>query len=245
MPYVITTFDFVHVTTLPLEYRGGVIRKKRLAVAAEMTESTAYHARKHILELPVHRQLTESQKQIELDVKNSVFSADKIPLFSLRPPELLCVKRVKHYFSWFVREKVSVKDAKTVHLKFCLETHWVDELGFLVKLRPSAVSEFQKYLNHESFSGLDCLRRSDAATILKHLNHSQVHSRFISDDKQLSSTNAEVVQTNILPNNSVKFLLSILYSFGEFDTEIDLFNVACLREAFAKAKIIPDNGDPH
>ena len=127
----------------------------------------------------------------------------------------------------------------------CLQAHWVDGLGFLVKLRPSAVIDFQNYLESDCFSDLDRLRCSDAATVLKHLSQSQVRSRFVSDDKRLSSTNSEVVHTNILPNNPVKFLFSILYSFGEFDTEIDLFNVTSLKEAFMKAKIIPNNGDPH
>ena len=250
MPYVITTFDFVHVTTLPLEFRGGVIKKRPQLIGDEMNNAvTAYFARKDIHQLPVHRQLTESQKLIEVDVKSSQFSVDKISIFSLRPPELLCVRRVKYYFSWFVREKVSAKDAKAAYLKFinrnCLESNWIDGLGFLVKLRPSAVKDFQIYLESQTFSGLDCLRRSDAAFVLNNFSHSQVYSCFVSDNKSLSTTNAELVETNILPNNPVKFLLSILYSFGEFDTEIDLFNVTSLKEAFVKSNIIPDTGDPH
>ena len=247
MPYVITTFDFVHVTTLPLEYRGGVIIKKR---HDELNDSdTAYYSRKNILKLPFHRLLTESQRLVEADVKTSDFSADKISIFSLRPPELLCVRTVKNYFSWFVREKVAAKDVKVVYSKFlkqnCLNSHWVDSLGFLVKLRPSAVTDFRNYLGSEVFEGPDCLRKSDAENVLNNLSQSEVYGRFVSNDKRLSNTNAEVVQTNILPYNPVKFLLSILYSFGKFDTELDLFNVTSLKDAYVKAQVIPENVDPH
>ena len=200
--------------------------------------------RRDILQFPSYRLLTPSQCIIEADVSCSEFSVDKVTLFSLRPPELFFVKKLKQYFSWFVRDNVPRNSKKVnVYAHFLhenvLSSHWLDATGFLLKLRPCAVSLFRAFVSDQILLTPNDRNLSDAVFILENLHLPSVRKNYVSMDATLSNCVAEVVFHNVLPIYPVKFLLSVLLALGEFDTELDLYCVPTLKDAYIKAKLLP------
>ena len=65
--------------------------------------------------------------------------------------------------------------------------------------------------------------------------------QFVAHWKHLSEEEAVVVFSSILPNNPTKFLLLLLLTFGDFDTELDILNVQTFKEAYITAKVLSDS----
>ena len=105
LPSVITIMDFVSVLS---ENRGGVIleRKKRTVANGNRpgipNESTVV-IREKMPGLPRDRRFTRSQKTVQDSLCKTLFSTDKVIVFSVRPPESLYVDSLNKYFRCFVR----------------------------------------------------------------------------------------------------------------------------------------------
>ena len=244
LPYVCTNVDFVHVPTVPKEYRSGIVIEKRFHKSPNFsaTFTDGVRVRKELLELPKLRQFTKSQTLLLADVENSFISPDKVTVFGLRPPELLFVSQLKDYYSWFVRCKPRRTNCLSNHEKFLKKSLrkscWVDALGYLVKLRPSAVNSSvslcQEKFCEERNQFLKREMRKHIVPILENKNSSQ----FVAHWRNLSEEEAVVVFSNTLPNNPTKFLLHLLLTVGKLDTELDILNVQSFKEAFIKAGIL-------
>ena len=245
LPYVCTNVDFVHVPTVPKENRSGIITEKRFSnnIKLGATFMEGIRVRKHVLQLPNHRQFTRTQSFLLADVENSSISPDKVTVFGLRPPELLFVSKLKNYYSWFVRCKPRTKKSISNHevfLKRSLRRScWVDALGYLVKLRPCSVDAFVNFCRANGTDGRDGILKREMRRHIVPLLVTKKASQFVAHWKQLSEEDAVVVFSNVLPNNPTKFLLHVLLTNGEFDTEMDILNVQSFKEAFTTAKIIP------
>ena len=245
LPYVCTNVDFVHVPTVPKEFRSGIVTEKRFSnnVKLGATFMEGIRVRKHVLQLPKHRQFTRTQIFLLADVETSSISPDKVTVFGLRPPELLFVSKLKNYYSWFVRCKPQTKKSISNHEVFLKRnlrrSCWVDALGYLVKLRPGSVDAFVNFCRTNGSDGRDGILKREMRIHIVPLLVTKKASQFVAHWKQLSEEDAVVVFSNILPNNPTKFLLHVLLTNGEFDTELDILNVQSFKEAFTKAKIIP------
>ena len=100
-PCINSSFDFIHVPSIVMERRGGVLKnfKQNLNVIEK------YMTTREDLNLPQDRIFTSNQKFIIYDAFTSSYCMDKVTIFSLRPPELLCVYTMESYFNFFVREE--------------------------------------------------------------------------------------------------------------------------------------------
>ena len=244
MPYVSTNVDFVHVCTMPKEYRSGTIieKKRKNSNSFSCTFNEAKRVRKDLLQLPSYRLMTRHQELLLEDAEQSSINPDKVTVFGLRPPELLFIDKMKEYFSWFVRSKTSrtksVSSHESLLSKNLGKSHWVDCLGYVVKLRPCAVPEFIKLCKVRCSNDRDRrIKEELLKTVCPKLN-SRLDSLFVSGLKTLSDQVAVVVFTNTVPNNPTNFLVHYLLSFGKFITELDLLNVRTFKDAFAAANLI-------
>ena len=125
---------------------------------------------------------------------------------------------------------------------------WVDIFGFVVKLRPSAVTSFLAFfstLEEDKSNGYNFFPSSQYFLTNFH-NDAMPRSMFVSQNLLLSQTDAEVVSSNILPNNPPRFLIHLTITLGQFETELDLFNCASLSLAFKIARNLHDSpGETH
>ena len=153
LPTVITTMDFVSVPTVALENGRGVILMRKHNTCSRtnipgVANEGPCEIREHHLRLPRHRLFPSSQKIVLESVNKTPFSTDKVTVFSLRPPELLFVNKLRPYSRWFKREKLSGK-REAVSVRFLKndvrESTWVDGENYAIRLRPSAVSETQLF----------------------------------------------------------------------------------------------------
>ena len=78
---------------------------------------------------------------------------------------------------------------------------------------------------------------SDILPILRKNNNNEL---FVARPKKLCNKNPIVVFSNTLPSNPTKFLIHFILSFGNFETELDLFHVANLKESFVSASLFVD-----
>ena len=202
--------------------------------------------REHHLRLPRHRLFTRSQKIVLESVNNTPFSTDKVTVFSLRPPELLFVNKLRPYFRWFKREKLSGK-RENISVRFLKndvrESTWVDGENYAIRLRPSAVSEFSAFVQESSAANPTDSRLLDAFVIISVILNISSHpgrSFFVSSDPILSNTPAEVVFSKVYPRNPANFLIHFLLSNAAFETEFELFDVPTLKDAYVKGGVVPD-----
>ena len=251
LPTVITTMDFVSVPSVSLENRGGVILKRKNNTQSRsnrpgIANEGPAEIREHHLHFPNHRLFTPGQKIVLESVNKTPFSTDKVTVFSIRPPELLFVNKLKLYYRWFVREKLPGKK-ETICVRFLKndvrDSTWVDGENKAIRLRPCAVDEFSNYIQ-------DCLLQNSAdnrlldamlvvSEVINNLSHPN-RSFFVSADPNLSNTPAEVVFSKVYPRSPANFLIHFLLSNAKFETELELFDVATLKDAFVKGEIVPD-----
>ena len=119
----------------------------------------------------------------------------------------------------------------------------MDGANKAIRLRPCAVDQFSNYVQ-------DCLlqnsadnRLIDAMLVVWEVinNLSQPNrSFFVSADPNLSNTPAEVVFSKVYPRSAANFLIHFLLSNAKFETELELFDVATLKDAFVKGENVPD-----
>ena len=251
LPTVITTMDFVSVPTVSLENRGGVLLKRknntqsRANVPGVANEGPA-EIRQHHLHFPRHRLFTGGQKIVIESVNKTPFSTDKVTVFSLRPPELLFVNKLKLYYRWFVREKLPGKK-ETICVRFLKndvkDSTWVDGENYAIRLRPCAVGEFSNYVQECLLTTPADDRLNDAWRVITEVLNVASHqnrSFFVSADPNLSNTPAEVVFSKVYPRSPANFLIHFLLSNACFETELELFDVPTLKDAYIKGKIVPD-----
>ena len=233
LPCILTSFDFVHVPSVALEHRGA-IPKKSLNNAMNYLASLREN-----LNLPSFCYFTINQKIMIEDLLYSKLSVDKVTKFSVRPPQLLFIKKMKFFYSHFTTvKKISKKEDLICRLKK-FPVPWIDGCNCLLQVRSSSLETLKKYIAEKLVQNNDVHYRR-FKRILDNIHSEPFKSTFLCEDTNLSQSPAVVVFSTVYPKNSFKFLLHLLYTMGEFDTEIDLFNARTLRGCFVKANILPD-----
>ena len=85
--------------------RGVILKRKNITQSRSSRPGTAKEGpaeiREHYLHFPNHRPFTPGQKIVLESVNKTPFSTDKVTVFSIRPPELLFVNKLKLYYRWF------------------------------------------------------------------------------------------------------------------------------------------------
>ena len=248
LPYVCTNIDFIHVPTVPKEFRSAIVIEKKIASTMNFSAvfAEAVRIRKNFLKLPKHRQLTKNQELLLADVEASSITPDKVTIFGLRPPELLFVSSLKSYFSWFVRFKYNISKGKSSHdillSRASCNDFWVDCLGYVIKIRPPAIFDFLDFCATRSGNPRDeFLKEECRKHIVPKLQGANSCPRLVAYNLCFSDQKAIVVFTNTLPSSPTKFLLHFVLTFGSFDTELDILSVSSLGESFVAAKLVERN----
>jgi len=101
-PYTYCTSDFVHVPTLPLECRVGVLRWNKGGVTStDPTHIPAVDGRVAFT-LPDWRLFSDSQRAHVEDYVRSPYCCDPTSGYNIRPPELFFFKDLQLYCECFV-----------------------------------------------------------------------------------------------------------------------------------------------
>ena len=214
MPFVYSSFSSVCIQTHEKECRPG-IKMKNLCKNVNADAFTDRHG------LPQWRQFSSAQKTlIKLSVESNV-SLDNVTAFSLRPPELMFIRNPKDYF-WFLER---IKVSKHTRQNIIEQGGWIDGVGRQLLIRKKRVLHFLLYLKKSNHPTAHSLLNSPT---LQH--NAKFH---VSPHADLRSS-CVVYFSKIYPNDPFKFLVHLLLSMGQFDTEYELFNCSSLKEAFPK-----------
>ena len=148
-------------------------------------------------------------------------------------------------------------------LNFC---SWIDCLGRLVKIQVLALKEVRDMVEHniDSLTSQTALSRDQI--IIRDMNirvrnsidiyfNGDRGTNLIEDDKRLLDfENCFLMQeekdllpvpvmSNTSPENSVHFLVHVILSMGEYNTEIDALCHSSFRESLQKVNLIGDQRD--
>ncbi len=239
LPYVFSTMHFVHVQNVSCEnrYVCGVPRFQGQACQ----QVTLSNFRDFIPNLPGFKQVTFFQTALVQDSMAHRERLDKMSHFSLRPPELLCVKSVDLFFRWFFYDKrCSASSLVQVFRRENL-TPWIAADGNYVKMRPHARDEFHDYLRlqerDEQFYPESVQYN---LRVIQSLSDSSNHERFLLPRGTPESRCGEVVFSNVHPRNASEFLVSFVLRFGQYETELQLFSTNEILDSYIIAGLIEE-----
>ena len=219
-PYVYCSKEFVRCSTLPRENRGGIVKRREKEGPGFETNELSSFANS------IPGNFTDSQKLLILDLTTSKFHADKISVFGIRPPELLVIDSPLEYFKFFYR---SPKKSNTTR-------GWIDGLKRSVYLRSQCAGEFVKYCNSRLSTVVETHKLIQLKQIAQNYLDHQINDGYVIENVK----SVEIVTSNVLPLNPLKFCVHILFTLGRFTTEYDLFTQPTLKKSFEVARLISD-----
>jgi DNA replication protein DnaC len=232
--YSLTNVHFVHVSTFPPEFRGGVLRHN----SRGKTDNTeAMNINDGRLSLPEWRRFTDMQIIIHDSYRKSKFTVDNTSQFNIRPPELFVFSDLFKYFKWFAREKQRPhKKPRPGELK---DTLWLDALGFQWKVRSQYVRDAANYL--ESLG-----EGNDAAlALLEHIfqplmeeEDAMLCVNFVNDTNRKPVV---VVGSLIDPLSPSQFLYHLCLAFGKVTTELEFCTQGSALECLRSVGIFQDD----
>ena len=233
-PYVLTNMKFKHIQNVPVEKRFVQVTK---FVSVSRNGPSANNFRDYVPGLPEWRKVTRNQRILSDDIKLSNEVLDNMSQFSLRPPELLCIKYVKFYTQWFGTARSKKTPAEFVRLfSSDQQIPFVNCQGAVVLIHPKAKRPILSYLesNMNGFSDLDVHR----ALYLRNCLNSDSQDLYLPVDHD-NEMLPEIVFRSIAPRDTLDFLVSFVLRFGKFETELDLFSTPDLLECFKKSGLLP------
>ena len=219
-PFVKSSFTSVCVHTCEMESRPGIKINRKNRSLGDLSVSIRN-------KLPSWRQFTDNQKQLISLNNQSNISVSSITAFSARPPELLFIDNPRAYFWLFERltiEKNSFKKMK--EMLSVNNMHWIDGFSRQIVIRRNRVTNFLDILNNCS---------NNSALQLKSVLTSQTMLNGVISPNSDSRSNSVIYFSKIYPSDPPKFLIHLLLSMGQFQTEFDLFNCHCLKESFVSS----------
>ena len=232
-PLVITNMVFIHIPNVPSCERYVALK----TFFMKLVQVNLLRCASSVIE--PWRKLSDSQNVTLSDVCGGLEKPDKITLFSLRPPELLCVSSIKIYFQCFVIEK---NQFQLQQLQSSFKTNrkapWIDCLSNWIRVRFLAIPLLQNWLVHQPQSEsvtytLQVLNICLASTELDNYADwwlSALHEKLL----------PEIVFKTVSPRRTISFLVSFVLRFGNYETELDLFSSFRLKDSFVYAQLIED-----
>ena len=254
-PDVKTNMRFVTIQTIPLEMRTGIaIEKYRQAEDGAHIGSITNDMRMS-LELEEWRQMIDNEVMIVMDLKMSNVSADKISIFSLRPPELRqLMNQVGVYFRWFHISKKTLKGDEIMEMtnQDIRKSAWIDGLQHQVFVRRKALREVIDYcdsLEEESnpiSSMIELFRSIHQELANENVEDEEfrdhICSNLLDDDFGFDHLPCPVY-SYVKPTMGFSSLHHVLLSMGKFETEIDLKMHHSIRDSFWYAQLIGPYND--
>jgi hypothetical protein len=258
LQYVHSSVQFVHVPTFPPEHRMAVRKNpKKIKRISSDGRLNVVVLRGSLPSTQQWRQFTNSQMLMIKDYEEGVHYPDTTTAFSLRPPELLIFNRLGEYSKWFTSFKQ--EEPKVITSEFLDEFPFYDGAGRRVKIRAAHIPDAVQYLRsvlfdanreHETKHIASTLLNSVFEPLLTLYNSwdkktgfptSRISKRFVCER---DTRRTVPVFSSVSPSNATKFLVHLLLSMGEFNTEWDLYNVRSLKESFYKAGLIQSTNRP-
>ena len=214
--------------------------------------------------LPTEQLMTENQIATYKNHDGKAKSYDQISLFSLRPPELLKVftNPVDYFRLCYISNKTISID--TIENLLHMDTNrccWIDCLGREVKLRTLAFEEIKLLVNknieqldpiHDIFAmemnlmvknTIELCQTKDNATSTITLDEIEcIEDKFIYKSDEDNLLPIPVLSTTS-PENPINFLLHIILSLGNYDTELDALTHPSFRDSLRSVKLIGENND--
>ena len=228
LPFVKSSFSSVCINTNEMECRPGLKLAKQSRTLYPTINSTQTSNLINIRDtLPFWRQFTGSQKTtIQLHLESSI-SVCNITAYSCRPPELLFIRNPKDYF-WLIERHdiIKLNNQKLQQLFTRNSMVWIDGFGKQIFIRKKRVSHFLDYLRNSN---------SQSAVHLNTIFRTEMDLLPLTSTHDDSRSNAVVYFSKIYPADAGKFLVHLLLSMGQFDTELDLFNCNNLWDSFKNA----------
>ena len=207
------------------------------------------------LELEEWRQMRDNEVMIVMDLKMSNVSADKISIFSLRPPELRqLMNQVGVYFRWFHISKKTLKGDEIMEMtnQDIRKSAWIDGLQHQVFVRRKALREVIDYcdsLEEESnpiSSMIELFRSIHQELANENVEDEEfrdhICSNLLDDDFRFDHLPCPVY-SYVKPTMGFSFLHHVLLSMGKFETEIDLKMHHSIRDSFRYAQLIGPYND--
>lgn len=208
---------------------------------------------------PHWRQHRDEELLVLQGLFTSSISIDKITKFSVRPPELRHIFRnVGNYYHWFIikNERIGREMLENMLDESITSSMWIDGLQNQVCVRVKALPEIYQYLE-----SIDIFDNSNGATdkmkvfLMNRVKlNGIIHQNrdFECDDDNdmwefmkwnllYDDENRHIpipVFSYVKPTMGPRFILHILLSLGEFDTELDLILHQTLRDSLIYAKLI-------
>lgn len=250
--YVVHDRDITHVCTLPPEYRPGHVKRQRRNAhdPGEGGGGDPEPVRLRIA-LPAWRQFTHSQALEISGYERGNYKMDNTRSFSVRPPELLCVDKLEDYLRFFSFHTSGGR--YEVHNDLA-RTPWMDGARRFVRIRSAhfldVVSLFQRLSGEDDNPHLPSLAHI-RNTIIAPLHQewllapqqgSVFFLRFVDIEARRKNV---VVFSQIAPDNTDRFFVHMLLTMGRFRnavvTELDLYGMPSLLEAFIALHLLPEN----
>ena len=208
------------------------------------------------------RQFTNNQLHIIDSCLKSPISLDSITKFSIRPPELrLFIRKVGHYYRWFHHggKKLNYGAMEKAIDYNLYQSSWIDGVQRIVRVRIKALPEINEYIQEGNFDvnendriSLNIMIALFNDIIFLFLRGDEDDDVPLSEDelarkktfsdlliyKDHESHLPIPVYSYIKPHMGTRFILHIMLSLGEFDTEYDLNLHRSLRESLRYCKLI-------
>lgn len=195
---------------------------------------------------------------------SSKISIDKITRFSVRSPELReLFHQVGNYYRWFIiiNKRLGRERLENVLDDSIWNSLWVDGLQNQVCLRLKDLPEVIEFLELQDIPEDNQNSRYVMKTYFKKVSH--YHNMFSENENYGSETDHELwafmnngilhdddlrhlpipVFSYVRPTMGPRFILHLMLSMGEFDTELDLILHRTLRDSLRYAKLIGLNDD--
>jgi hypothetical protein len=236
--YSETNVEFIHVSTFPPEFRGGVLRNSR---HGKQDHTEVVDINEDRMSLPQWRRFTDYQVILHDSYTKSKFTIDNTSKFNIRPPELVVFSDLFKFFKWFIREPRRLKPTpKPADLKHTL---WIDALGFQWKLRSQYIEEACKYLESQIEDN------AAAVELLEHIfqplfleeedeDYAMLYHNFVNNDH---AKPVVVVGSLIDPMSPSQFLYHLCLSFGNMTTELDFCTQPSALDCFRAVGMVEED----
>jgi Helitron helicase-like domain at N-terminus/PIF1-like helicase len=233
LPYTYCNAEFVHVPTLPLENRVGILRQNKNASRSSTDNISAQHGR-IAANLPAWRLLSREQLAHVEDYIKSPYWTDVTSSFNVRPPELVLFDDLQLYSECFVN--AGVQRCSFVSDVSCQP--WFDGLSRRILLRSCSVEKAVSFVSRKAEQGdAQAVEMLESVFIRIATECDGYRERFVqkTDACQIVS-----VISLVKPWDVTKFLCHLCLSLGRYRTEVELFFNGTLKSAFVKAGLLPD-----
>ena len=236
--YTYCTADFVHVPTVPLENRIGVLHKhsQSSAVTSASKVLTTVELRS-AASLPRWRQFTDSQLAHMEDYSKSPYCLDTTSAFNIRPPELLIFDELAVYSEMFI----AIGKQNTIITAEVSVQPWFDGASRRIKIKSSCVLQAVAIVAAKAADGNEAAKTMfDSVFKLIQDGNAKSVSMFVHHNTDRDTV---AVVSFVKPWDKAKFVTHLCLTLGRYATENDIFCCRDMKTAFYNCGLLQSPTD--